>query len=33
MELKLTPLDSVHSIARATQALTLTSPVQGKGLP
>ena len=31
MELRLTPLDSIQSIARATQALTKTSAVQGKG--
>lgn len=31
MELRLTPLDSVQSVARAIQALTRTSPVQGKG--
>ena len=31
MELRLTPLNSVQSIARATQTLTQNSPVQGKG--
>lgn len=31
MELRLTPLDSSQAIARATQLLTKTSPVQGKG--
>ena len=31
MELRLTPLHSIQSIARATQALTKTSAVQRKG--
>lgn len=31
MELRLTPLDSIQSIARATQALSKTATVQAKG--
>lgn len=31
MELRLTPLDSIHSIARATQVLTRSAPVREKG--